>query len=274
MPPDLRIHLSPLFDPDELRGGIAVIIDVLRASTTMAWALAAGATGIVPCASIDEARAAAAARPGSLLGGERGGVRIEGFDLGNSPAEYTTAAVGGKVVVFTTTNGTRALKRSLQAERVVVGALANLSAVVKVVLGSGLPVHLVCAGTGVHRRETLTRRGISRGQWMESVDDVIGAGAIARALLGAGVAAPAHEVRWAGEFWDNLSGDPSLVHGMLRFCRGGRNLAEVGLESDVELAARVDAAPVAPELDRRGFGEGVGAEGVPGMLVPSISLRS
>src|SRR5947208_10202296 len=114
-------HLLPgLLEPPELRGGVAVVIDVLRATSTIVHALAAGAQALIPCCEIDEARRIAATFPPgtALLGGERRGVMIPGFDLGNSPGDYTAEVVGGKIVVFTTTNGTGALFRAREARRV------------------------------------------------------------------------------------------------------------------------------------------------------------
>ena len=113
--------------PGATAGGIAVVIDVLRASTTIVTALAHGAAGVLPRRSIHEARATAAARSttaaraGAMLGGERGGVKIAGFDLGNSPAEYTADRVAGKPVVITTTNGTLAIAACHDAAEVLVG---------------------------------------------------------------------------------------------------------------------------------------------------------
>src|SRR5690606_11896085 len=109
----------------------AVIIDVLRASTSVSAALQAGAARVIPFATIDDAKRfadklAAAGEP-PLLGGERGGVKIEGFDLGNSPREYTAERVGGRTIAFTTTNGTRALMAAASAARVYMGAYANLN---------------------------------------------------------------------------------------------------------------------------------------------------
>ena len=93
---------------------------------------------------------------GIILGGERGGLPIPGFDLGNSPAEYTRERVAGKTVVFTTTNGTRAMQRCKQASRVLLGAFVNFSAVCRE-LGGVEQVVLVCAGTDGHvtREDTL-----------------------------------------------------------------------------------------------------------------------
>src|SRR5262245_17681938 len=102
----LDVYLLPdLAEPAALAAKTVVVIDVLRATTTIVHALAAGAREVVPCLEVEEARQVAA-RLGkvAVLRGERGGVAIAGFDVGNSPAEYTRERVGGKTVVFTTTN--------------------------------------------------------------------------------------------------------------------------------------------------------------------------
>ena len=86
------VHLLPsLIPPGSLRGGVAVVVDVLRATTVMVHALAAGCEAVIPCAEIDEAKAIAAGLPAgtALLAGEREGLPIPGFDLGNSPGEFT-----------------------------------------------------------------------------------------------------------------------------------------------------------------------------------------
>ena len=105
-------HLLPtLVATDDLRDQAAVVIDVLRATTTVAAALASGARAIFPCQELAEARTlAAAGSPPRLIGGERGGQRVPGFDFGNSPAEYHPAAVRDREIVLTTTNGTRAME--------------------------------------------------------------------------------------------------------------------------------------------------------------------
>src|SRR5436309_6883095 len=96
MPDDREVHvhlLPDLVPPGRLAGGLAVVIDVLRATTTIVHALAAGCTSIRPCAEVDQARALANSLPAGkvLLGGERGGKALPDFDLGNSPAEYMPA---------------------------------------------------------------------------------------------------------------------------------------------------------------------------------------
>ena len=108
--PLISVHLTPaLVPPERLRGGVAVVIDVLRATTTIIHALAAGCDAVRPRGTIPEARALAEQLPAGkgLLGGERDGVPVPGFDLGNSPGEYTPARCKGTTLVLTTTNGTQ-----------------------------------------------------------------------------------------------------------------------------------------------------------------------
>jgi 2-phosphosulfolactate phosphatase len=118
------VHLLPTHPAEgSLAGGVAVVIDVLRATTVIVHALAAGCRAVVPSGEIEEARCRAAGITGKvLLAGERRGVPIPGFDLGNSPGEYTAKVCKGATVVLTTTNGTRALLRAAEADRVLVAA--------------------------------------------------------------------------------------------------------------------------------------------------------
>src|SRR5216684_7726057 len=117
---EVQVHLLPsLALPGRLTGGLAVVIDVLRATTTIIHALAASCTAVRPCVEIEEAKALAATLPkrGVLLGGERGGKRIPDFKLGNSPREYTAKNCKGKTLILTTSHGTRAILRAIEAER-------------------------------------------------------------------------------------------------------------------------------------------------------------
>src|ERR1700728_2643612 len=106
--PPVSVHMLPALIPDgALRGGVAVVIDVLRATTTMIHALAAGCDAIIPCLEIEEAREVASILPAgwTVLAGERQWLPIEGFDLGNSPGDCTPDICSGKTLVMTTTNG-------------------------------------------------------------------------------------------------------------------------------------------------------------------------
>ena len=243
----LRVHFLPeSVEPTSLAGSRCVVVDVLRATTTIVEALAAGAAAVVPCLTIDEAqwRAGELAAGESLLGGERGGRLIEGFDLGNSPAEYTAARVGGKTVVLTTTNGTKALLHSVAGSEILIGALVNLSAVcVRLQTApprGSAPVDVVCAGTDGQ----ITR------------EDVLFAGAVADRL-----AANAFQLDDSAEIardaWRSVSGGASggelqrrLIAAMSA-SRGGRNLIEIGMAGDIQLAARIDQVAIVPQFDPR-----------------------
>src|SRR5437588_8992039 len=125
MPYDREVHvylLPELAPPGRLTGGVAVVIDVLRAATTIVQALAAGCDAVRPCAGVEEARELAGRmRAGRvLLGGDRDGLPLPGFDLGNSPGEYSAARCRGTTLVLTTSNGTRALLHAAGAARTLV----------------------------------------------------------------------------------------------------------------------------------------------------------
>ena len=136
-------------------GGIAIVIDVLRATTTLTVALAAGASRVTPAGTPEEAFALAKKSPGALLCGERGGVKIPGFALGNSPFEYGADVVKGRELIFASTNGSRAMIAARKARRTVIAAFVNATAVFRHVMktqamirsvGGNAPVTLVCAG--------------------------------------------------------------------------------------------------------------------------------
>jgi 2-phosphosulfolactate phosphatase len=134
--------------PARLAGETVLVVDVLRASTTMVTALANGALGIEPVADADEARRRVAAHPGNglVLAGERRGITVPGFELGNSPLEMTGARVRGRTIVFTTSNGTRALLACRHAAAVAVAGLVNVTAAARWAAASGRDVTVVCAG--------------------------------------------------------------------------------------------------------------------------------
>lgn len=136
-------ELLPLYD---LRGKVAVVVDILRATSSIVTALAQGVTHLVPYSELDECRAQAVA--GYLTAAERDGRQAEGVDLGNSPFGYLDGVVPvrGRAVAITTTNGTRALHLSAAADKVVVGAFLNLGAVANHLRQLQKDVVVVCAG--------------------------------------------------------------------------------------------------------------------------------
>ncbi len=134
------------FTPAErVSAPVAIVVDVLRATSTMAQALAGGYRRVLCCAEIEEARSLRAELPNALVGGERKAVRIEGFDVGASPREFLEARA--ETLILTTTNGTRTILTAAEAcEEVLLGSLLNLDAVVRAVLERGRDVVVVCAG--------------------------------------------------------------------------------------------------------------------------------
>ena len=248
----LNVHFLPgLMNTANLAGGTVVIIDILRASSTIITALHNGAQRVIPCGTPDEARQIReqSHTDDVLLGGERGGVLIEGFDCGNSPTEYAPGRVAGKTIAFTTTNGTRALLKAAAAESILIGAFVNRQAVVDRLHGDQRAVHLVCAGTD----------GEITGE------DVLFAGAVVEALQqrhasdlqrwklndGAGIS---HGF-WRQSVGDNsqVGGDENLsarIEAAMRVAHGGRNLIELGYDNDIRLCSIVDCIDRVPVLNR------------------------
>jgi 2-phosphosulfolactate phosphatase len=237
----LDVAFSPLeLTPADVAGRTVVVIDVLRATTTICTALAAGAREVVVTAGVDEAiRLAQTLDPAStLLAGERNAIRIAGFQLGNSPGEMTPDVVRDRTLVMTTTNGTAALLAAAGAREVIVAAAVNLNAAserARAAFAADRNVMIICAG-----RE----HGFG-------LDDAYVAGRIAVAILGgrrhrkglndAALVAVDLVIRYGDR-----------VERVLGLSRAGRELTALGFRADIEAAARVDACPVVPIYhDRR-----------------------
>jgi 2-phosphosulfolactate phosphatase len=237
----------------DLTGSTVIVIDLLRASTTICQALASGAKEVVPFLEVDEALAAAACceRSEIVLGGERFGRRITGFDLGNSPSEYTSAAVGRRRVFFTTTNGTRALNSARSGHRVLIGSLVNLSAVARAVKDERR-VDIVCAGTnGVETREDILAAGAIVSKLVEQTT-----GEISGSPWKLGSAAESAKREWQTVIAAAPAAGRSISEQValeLRETPGGRNLMTIGLDRDLVDCAQVACLNVAPEVDRRAW---------------------
>ena len=130
----------------ELEGKSVVVIDALRATSTMIVAFENGCSAFIPVATVEEARDLVAQNPEFLLAGERRALSLEGFHLGNSPRDYRPNKVKGKVVVMTTTNGTRALVASQRGAQIFIGSFLNLNALNQRLLDTGRDVLIACAG--------------------------------------------------------------------------------------------------------------------------------
>jgi 2-phosphosulfolactate phosphatase len=238
--------LPNLVSAEELNGDTVVVIDVLRASTTIVVALDAGAKEVVPCLEVADALAFAKRFPAGecILGGERNGSPIDDFDLGNSPEEYSPDRVEGKTVVFTTTNGTRAMLHAQSAHEVLIAAFVNVSAVVQALLERDR-IHILCAGTD--------------GQISE--DDVLLAGMLVERLQRQGGLSYEQNAQamTAREYWlhsfalpKGLGAEPlesELLAERLRTSRGARTLLSLGLGDDIQAAAQMDRFTCVPRFD-------------------------
>jgi 2-phosphosulfolactate phosphatase len=240
----LNVHMLPdLFREESIGGGIAVIIDILRASSTIVTAIHNGAEAVFPCATPDEARLreAVSGPEKVLLGGERGGVRIDGFDLGNSPAEYPGTLVRGRTLAFTTTNGTRALLKSLEAKKILIGCFLNRRSLLHHLVRDSFPIHLVCAGTD----------GQITGE------DFLFAGCVVQGLVEQAKSDGEWELNDSAEIarrlWLTVSTDSMDLTGQIveffRTTRGGRNLIELQYDADLARCAQMDASTAVPEFD-------------------------
>jgi 2-phosphosulfolactate phosphatase len=175
----VRIDVAPTADaviPSDLSGVTALVIDVLRASTTIITALANGCDAIVPVAEpLDARRRAQAMRNGTALAaGERHGEPIPGFDLSNSPVEFQTPRVRGMTVYFTTSNGTRALLAARAAHAIGVAALVNVSAAASWAVEAGRDVAVLCAGShGAQSLEDWTCGGLLVERILAAVPDAV-----------------------------------------------------------------------------------------------------
>jgi 2-phosphosulfolactate phosphatase len=249
MKPTLNVYALPkLVAAEELAGGSAVVIDVLRATTTIVYALDAGAKEVLPCLAVSDALLLAKQFPPDqvLLGGEREGAAIEDFDLGNSPDEYTPERVGGKTLVFTTTNGTHAVAHARTADEVLLAAFVNADAVVRHLLECE-HIHILCAGTD--------------GQISD--DDVLLAGMLVERIQREGgiVYKQNGQAITARETWLHAFAlpqalgaellDPDRLAAKLRGSLGAKNLLALGLDADVLAASWISRFDLVPLLDAK-----------------------
>ena len=223
----------------EVAGRTVFVIDILRATTTICAALANGAKSVIPAATGEDAvRIAQSIGGGALLAGERDCLRMPGFALGNSPLEMTREAVEGRLLVQSTTNGTRALLAAEHAKAVYAAAAVNLGVAAeraRDAIDAGEPLLIICAG-----RE---------GRF--SLDDAYCAGRLISAALG-----PNPPRRHLGDAAiASLALARRFGTGWLRPLRAsaaGRELHRRGFDADIEAAASADAYPVLPQYhDRR-----------------------
>lgn len=216
----------------DVQGHVVAVVDVLRASTTIAVALTNGARTVVPMEDVDEAitRSREFERSQVLLAGERKMVTIPGFDMGNSPLEFTEEAVSGRTILITTTNGTRALLALHGALDIVVASYVNhaaVSAMLRAAAGSN-DISIVCAGTEGHF----------------SLEDAACAGRYVRSISQRGSSVTLNDAARACALIDGKYGDN--ITKIFTDSSHGQALAEAGFGDDLVACAAVDSHPVVP----------------------------
>jgi len=225
----------------EQERSVCIVVDVLRASSSIVTLLERGATRVVAAADVSEARRLHKRLPDHLLCGEEHGLPPDGFDYGNSPSEFSQLEFGGKRVILATSNGTRILAVLAEAPALLVGCLLNRTAVAEAAVGiareRGLDLAVVCSA--------------AYGGSVFVLEDALGAGAIADAVLKlAAPPEPSDAARFARDAFDAAA--RHLPAAVASACHA-QELVEAGLGDDVAYCARLDVSNVAPVVER---GEG------------------
>jgi 2-phosphosulfolactate phosphatase len=224
--------------PIDVGGRVVLVIDVLRASTSIAVALHNGARTVIPFESAEEVitRSKAFERGDVRLAGERKMLPISGFDFGNSPREFVPAAVDGKTILFTTTNGTGSILNLQGAREVVVGAYVNYSAILAMLRAAAranTDIAIVCAGR----------------DRQFALEDAACAGRYVRGISRRGVKPELNDAATAAVLIDRRYGDDLLA--LFAASVHGRALADAGFHDDLSLCANLDAFPVVPVYQDR-----------------------
>jgi 2-phosphosulfolactate phosphatase len=229
------MRLDVLFLPAELPARehpqrIAAVVDVIRATTTIVTAFQHGCRSIQPVASVEEAREARAVRPDAILAGEKGGKRLPGFDMGNSPREFMAGHAAGREVILNTSNGTKALRAVGAGRRVAIAAFLNRAAVAEWLVRQATDALILCSGyEGLFSLEdSVCAGGIVDWAAQKDAALVLGDGAKACRLL-----------------WEHYRSD---LPGLLPRTAWGSHIVAIGLGADLEICARLDATDAVPVM--------------------------
>jgi len=220
-------------DELSLRDQTVVVLDVLRAGTSIATALSNGAKEIIPVNTVERAVKISGSLFGDhiLRGGERNGRMIEGFDLGNSPLEYTKERVDGKAIIYSTTNGSRAIDKARYARDVAVGAFVNLSSLLGFLRDADRDVVILCSGNnGKFCMEDSVCGGMLLHALSESAGDEL-------VMTDSALAAVALYKSFGRS-----------IPKMIRASEYGKYLMGIGFSEDIEYCAAVDSLPILPQL--------------------------
>ena len=228
--------LETLFTPEEIKntelaGKLVVIIDVLRASSTIVTALANGCRGFIPILSPDKAKKKAQEfeNESVLLGGEREGIKIEGFDLGNSPREYKRELAKGKTIIFSTTNGVKTLGMVKGAHRIIIGSFLNLQAVCDYCTNYKGDISIICAG---RKGKFSLEDTACAGMMINSLKDVFPGD---HQEIDANLTAQLLYVKFGNNILE-----------ILRKSQHGRYLESIGLGEDLKFCSQMDLFHIVP----------------------------
>ncbi|MDF2663672.1 MAG: 2-phosphosulfolactate phosphatase [Paenibacillus sp.] len=203
-----------------------IVVDVLRATSTIVTALAHGCSAVVPVETVHQAKQLQ--EPGDLLGGERYCKKIAGFDYGNSPFEYTGSECSGRRVILTTTNGTRAIQKSQKASRVLAGSMLNAEACAKTAFALNRDIAILCAGT---QDDFCLEDGLCAGlllHHLERLGDRTGMNDLGLAMKLA---------------FESASGQ---IEQILLGCASGKKLIKLGQKDDVLYCAQMNRFDLVP----------------------------
>ena len=231
---NIELYLTAVpFTEANLEDKTVVVVDVLRSSTSVCAALMAGAKGVIPTDGPGEAGEMRSRLGGdnAVLAGERNGVRIDNFDLGNSPSEFTEEAVGGKFVIMTTTNGTGIFKKTAKAELVLSGGLVNASKIVEKIAQTGKDLVIACSG--------------QQGNF--SIEDTLCGGLLIN-LLTSKYQKPQKMNDAAIIALQLYQNNVSTLRETIEKGEHGQYLASLGFKKDVSTATAIDSMPVRPIL--------------------------
>jgi 2-phosphosulfolactate phosphatase len=217
---------------DDFLHKTVIVIDVLRATSTMIAALGSGCRAILPVETVLQAKELQ--KPDDLLGGERFCKKIPGFHFGNSPNEYTKAAVQGKRIILTTTNGTRGIQKALKADHVLAGALTNGGACAKAAVDYKRDIVILCAGTqDVFSLED----GLCAGLILDEIGKLIGVKLLSINDFG---------LAMRGCYMQTKD---TLLETLLS-CSNGKRLCKLGFGEDLRSCAKVNDTNHVPVLER------------------------
>ncbi|MCP4725225.1 MAG: 2-phosphosulfolactate phosphatase [bacterium] len=228
----VNVYFTPAeINENNLRGSISVVIDVLRSSSSIIQALNNGCREIIPVETIERAISLRSNLfdTNVLLCGEKEGIKVAGFDLGNSPSDYTPENISGKTLIFTSTNAAATIVKARNSKKTYICGFQNLTRIVEQILTDALPVNFICAGFHDHfALEDTICAGMAVGLLKKESPREIELSDSAKAASSI-----------AGLHTDDLKNS-------VRYSEHGRRLNELGFKKDIDFCIEIDIIPVLP----------------------------